>query len=76
MLNNAMALRIESVQFEAGDAELNGRATKYLEKIAGLMNDRPGISITPCGNATDSDRKELRKRNVNKLEEEFILLAK
>lgn len=75
MLNKAMALRLESVRFEAGEAELNDRAKSYLEKIAGLMKDRPGISITLCGNATDKDRKVLRKRNVNKLEEELVLLA-
>jgi hypothetical protein len=75
MLSKVMALRLESVRFKAGNAELDDRATSYLEKIAGLMNDRPGISITLCGNATDSDRIELRKRNVNKLEEELVLLA-
>ena len=75
MLNKAMALRLESIRFEAGEFELDDRAKKYLEKIAGLMKDRPGISITLCGNATGSDRKELRRRNVNKLEEDMIILA-
>jgi hypothetical protein len=75
MLNKAMALRLESVRFEAGEAELNDRATSYLEKIAALMKDRPGISITLCGNATESDRQQLRNRNVSKLEEALIALA-
>ncbi|WP_455210235.1 DUF748 domain-containing protein [Kaarinaea lacus] len=75
MLNKAMALRLESVRFDAGEDELDDRAKKYLEKIASLMNDRPGISLTLCGNATVSDRNELRSRNVNKLEEELITLA-
>lgn len=75
MLNKAMALRLESVQFEAGEAQLNSRATNYLEKIAGLMNDRPGISITLCGNATEEDRNQLHSRNVANLEDELVKLA-
>ena len=75
MLSKAMALRLESVRFAPGEVELNDKAKKYLNKIADLMNDRPGISITLCGSATESDRKILRQRNVNKLEEELALLA-
>ena len=75
MLNMATALRLESIGFESGEFELDDRAQKYLEKIAGLMNDRPGINITLCGIATDSDRKILRERNVNKLGEELVSLA-
>ena len=75
MLDKAMALRLESVRFDPGETELNSHAKKYLEKIAGLMKERPGISITLCGSATEMDRKELRDRNVNKLEEKLIQLA-
>jgi outer membrane protein OmpA-like peptidoglycan-associated protein len=75
LLSKATALRLESVHFDPGEAEINKSANQYLEKIAGLMKERPAISITLCGTATDSDREVLRNRNVNKLEEALFQLA-
>jgi outer membrane protein OmpA-like peptidoglycan-associated protein len=75
LLGKATALRLESVRFDAGEAKLNQRAKNYLKKIAGLMNDRPGINITLCGTATGSDRKELSNRNVNQMEQALRSLA-
>jgi outer membrane protein OmpA-like peptidoglycan-associated protein len=75
MLSKATALRLESVHFEPGEAEINKSANQYLEKIAGLMKERPAINITLCGTATDTDLKVLRNRSVNKLEEALLRLA-
>jgi outer membrane protein OmpA-like peptidoglycan-associated protein len=75
LLGKATALRLESVRFDDGEAKLNQRAKNYLKKIAGLMNERPGINITLCGSATGSDRKELSNRNVNQMEQALRSLA-
>lgn len=75
LLGKATALRLESVRFDEGKAALNQSAKNYLNKIAGLMEERPGINITLCGTATPSDRQWLRKRNVNQIEQALLSLA-
>lgn len=61
LLSAATAMRLESVYFDPGRAELNVAAKEYLGKIAALMKDRPGINLTLCGNATPSDKVILQQ---------------
>lgn len=59
LLGKATALRLQSVRFAPGKSDLDETAKNYLDKIAVLMKDRPGINITLCGNATPRDRSNL-----------------
>ena len=62
LLGKAAAPRFEPVKFETGSNEYaNKDSVAYMDKIAKLLSDRPKLSITVCGVATQSDRAELLK---------------
>ena len=48
--------RFEPVEFEPGNAQLTSQSQAYLDKIAKLLQERPGLSITFCGVSTQEDR--------------------
>jgi hypothetical protein len=53
----ATALRFDPVVFEAGNSDIDGVDNDGLEKIAGLMQERPGVRITLCAYTNSEDRK-------------------
>ena len=55
----ANALQLQEITFKPGDAALDDTAQAYVEKISKILNSRPGIKLTICGTATESDRAAL-----------------
>ncbi len=53
------ALKLEPVTFAAADQGLSPQANDYLEKIAGLLRQRPELQIKLCGVATPADQAAL-----------------
>jgi hypothetical protein len=51
--------RFEPVAMSPGEAALSGTGREYLQKIGGLLTERPGLRLTICSVATLSDRKAL-----------------
>jgi len=49
--------RFDPIEFAAGGDTISGSGGDYLEKIATLLERRPGLSITLCGVATAVDRQ-------------------
>jgi outer membrane protein OmpA-like peptidoglycan-associated protein len=61
---------LESVKFAPGSAELDSEALAYLEKLNGIMDDRPGLKIKVCGEAVEVDRLALRQKAQTVLQAE------
>lgn len=59
LVDLATALRFEPVPFEAGSAELGGDARAYLDRMAGLLAERPQARFVVCGRAVPADREAL-----------------
>ncbi len=57
--------RFKPLAFGAGDDDLSGEATAYLDKIAGLMRDRPALTITFCGVSSIEDLQYMRAQVVS-----------
>ncbi len=57
--NKAARPRFEPVAFPPGSAELTDRGREYLGKVATLLNDRPGLTVSACGVATPADTAAL-----------------
>jgi len=53
------SVNLNPLNFEAASSELGAESLDYSNKIAKLMNDRPGLRIKLCGKATGSDRQAL-----------------
>lgn len=60
LLSAATAMRLDSVRFDPGSTVFNSEAQRYLDKIGQLMKDRPGINLTLCGSATQTDEEALK----------------
>lgn len=58
-LEASASISLEPIVFEPGSTALVGNATDYLDKISGLMAQRPGIRIRICGVSTETDRAAL-----------------
>ena len=52
----ATKVRLQPVSFEAGQATPSGESDSYLEKVAGILKDRPELNIKICGLAVAADR--------------------
>ncbi len=52
----AMALRFEPVRFAPSAADITPDSAAYLDKLAKVMHERPGIHLSLCGTATEKDR--------------------
>ncbi|MES1942514.1 hypothetical protein PC39_00265 [Salinisphaera sp. PC39] len=59
LVDLATALRFEPVPFEPGSAELGGDARAYLDRMAGLLEERPQARFVVCGRAVPADREAL-----------------
>ncbi|HEM46843.1 MAG TPA: DUF748 domain-containing protein [Alphaproteobacteria bacterium] len=55
----AGAVRLEPVDFVAGSAHLSPVARQYMDRLAALLGERPGMRIRICGIATPADRQGL-----------------
>ncbi len=55
-----LAMRLEPIRFAAGSAELDADPLAYVERIAGMMGERPEMRVTLCGIATEADRGALQ----------------
>jgi len=55
----ATALNFEPVIFEAGEFELDSSSMEQLDKLASLLNERPGIHLTFCGLSNSLDKVKL-----------------
>ena len=51
--------RFEPLTFAAGFTEITPESAEYLNKIAELLEERPGLSLTFCGVSTLDDRDYL-----------------
>lgn len=48
-------LLLAPLGFTAGNSELDGKASSYLDQLARLLNERPRVRVSLCGAATESD---------------------
>ncbi len=55
----ATALRFDPAEFEPGSAVLSDEQGEALQKIASLMQQRPGVRLTLCGYSNAQDLKQL-----------------
>jgi len=55
----ASRVRLQPVEFAAGSSDVLVGAGNYLEKVAGIMQERPEINIKICGLAVAGDRLAL-----------------
>jgi len=63
-------IRLDPVAFAAGEKDLDEKAAQYLEKVAGILNDRPQLRVEICGKAVEADRTDLRERQIALLEQQ------
>lgn len=55
----ATKVRLQPVNFAAGEAVPATESDGYLEKVAGILKDRPEVNIKICGSAVEADRAAL-----------------
>jgi len=55
-------VNLDPIIYEPGVNELTDDMALYLEKISGLMKERPGIELKICARATEADRKEMARK--------------
>lgn len=58
----AASIRLDPIIFEAGTSKLNSRDMPFLDRIADIMEKRPGLRIKLCGMAIPDDRTALATR--------------
>lgn len=71
----ATALNFDPVIFEPNVSEVSGSGQEALKKIAGLMQERPGIYITLCAYTSSADRKLMLPETVDIAADELKLDA-
>ncbi len=59
MAGRAMRPRFEPIVFDPGSDELSPSGEQYVESIGRLLGERPRLSLTLCGVATEADRAAL-----------------
>ena len=52
----ATKVRLQPVGFKPGQVSSLGKTDSYLEKVSGILKDRPGLNIKICGLAVAADR--------------------
>jgi len=74
LANKALnALQLQAINFKPGDAMLDNTAQAYVQKIAEILKSRPGINLTICGAATESDRAVMLANLLELAENNAIL---
>ena len=69
----ATALRFDPVVFEPGNGGIDSVDSGGLEKIAGLMQERPGVRVTLCAYTNSDDRRLLLPETVEIAADELEL---
>jgi outer membrane protein OmpA-like peptidoglycan-associated protein len=59
-------VRLKPVTFGPGSAVHMEESYGYLEKVAGILKDRPGVNVKICGLAVDEDRPEMGLKPASK----------
>jgi len=54
-------VNLDPIFYEPGVIELKSDMALYLEKISGLMKERPGVELNICASATEADRKAMAR---------------
>lgn len=62
----ATKVRLKPVSFEPGSAVHMEDSYDYLEKVAGILKDRPDVNIKICGLAVDEDRPAMGLKSASK----------
>jgi len=57
----ALKIRLDPVVFSPGSEILEDQALAYLERLARIMQERPGVSVSVCGKAIENDREHIKK---------------
>ncbi|UCC56806.1 MAG: DUF748 domain-containing protein, partial [Gammaproteobacteria bacterium] len=58
----ASAIKLDPVVFSPGSAEIDAARHDYLDKVAGIIAQRPNINVKLCGVATTADRMALQEQ--------------
>jgi hypothetical protein len=53
----ATALRFEPIEFDTGNAKLDDDDRERLDKLVGMLKERPHIHLVICGVSTQADRR-------------------
>jgi hypothetical protein len=61
--------RFEPIEMAPGETELPDQGEAYLDKLGGMLAERPGLRLTICGVATAADREVLAAEAAARLEE-------
>lgn len=69
LIGKAMAVRLNAVDFEAGQAKLDASDREYLAQVVDKLNSRPKVHLLLCGQAVASDKAALAS-NPEKGEED------
>ena len=60
----ASKVRLDPVVFEPASTAIDYERFEYLDKVAGILKNRPEVNIKLCGVAVESDRVAFRERAV------------
>lgn len=58
--------KFESIDFDAGNARLTPPEREKLQRVAAILNKRPGLTLTVHGVWSDADRTALQDRQVRR----------
>jgi hypothetical protein len=61
--DKASAVRLDPVAFAPASSDIDKARYEYLDKVAGIIEKRPGINIKLCGVATAADREALASQS-------------
>ncbi len=63
----AAKVKLDPISFEEGATELDTSQYAYLEKVAGLLEDRNEVHIRVCGVTVEVDRQALKEAEILRL---------
>jgi len=61
-------VQLQPILFNPADSTMTSSASKYKDKIAGILNERPQLRLKVCGFATKTDRSFLIQQQIDVLE--------
>jgi hypothetical protein len=65
LLGKAVALRLNPINFNAAQAQLDPNDRRYLDQVAEKLKDRPEAQLLICGKATYEDRLALAEKSTH-----------
>lgn len=66
IFGKVVALRLNPIDFAAGQVQLGPKGKDYLGKVAAKLKDRPETRLLICGKAAPGDRQALRQAKIEK----------